>query len=115
MDPKEFIDFWRGLAEMVSFSEIIDFHDLEENPAPEGFVCPETFQKLAIWSNGRISPCCSDINLHFQLGRIPEVSLRQVWNGPAMSNIRRMHLEGRAAEFPACRACWRLRIEEEER
>jgi radical SAM protein with 4Fe4S-binding SPASM domain len=110
IEPQEFIDFWRGLAEVVSFSDVIDYVHPEENLPGDGFVCPEPFQKLVLWSDGALSPCCADVHRRFRLGNAYEISPAEVWNGPAMTHIRRTHANGRAADFPACRACWRMKL-----
>lgn len=64
-----------------------------------------------LWSNphikndGTVVPCCQDVNATLPLGNIQENSLDEIWNSPAMQDLRKKHLSGNAHEIDLCRNC----------
>lgn len=55
--------------------------------------------------DGILVPCCQDVNAICNLGNLKDSSLMELWNGQAMQDLRRAHLEGRRKELPLCRDC----------
>lgn len=67
--------------------------------------CPMPFTTMAIRGNGEVSPCCVDWIGGTNLGNIANESLRDIWNGDAMYEFRKMQLENRRHENSSCRNC----------
>lgn len=64
---------------------------------------------LVLW-NGDVSPCSQDFFATIVLGNVRDQSLRDIWNGGPLTQLRRAHLEKRIGEYSACAACdrpWR--------
>lgn len=56
--------------------------------------------------NGDIYPCCQSYMLDGQpLGNLHANSLVEIWNGPAMQELRQAHVEKRAGEIDMCARC----------
>jgi radical SAM protein with 4Fe4S-binding SPASM domain len=68
-------------------------------------VCPFPFYTLVVTANGDVTVCCVDWNKKTAVGNLREQSLAEIWNGPELRAFRRMHLENRRHENPACRNC----------
>lgn len=76
----------------------------ERYEAAPGKLCPWPFERSFIASDMRIVPCCIIGN--------PEVSdvgdarrLAEEWNGPAIADFRRAHLDGSIPDV--CRSCYK--------
>ena len=67
--------------------------------------CPMPFTTIAIRNNGDVSPCCVDWIGGTNLGNINEQSIRDIWNGEAMYQFRKMQLENRRFENSSCAKC----------
>ncbi|WP_408072053.1 radical SAM/SPASM domain-containing protein [Butyrivibrio sp. JL13D10] len=67
--------------------------------------CPMPFTTIAIRSNGEVSPCCVDWIGGTNLGNIQIDTLKNIWNGDAMYEFRKMQLENRRKENSSCRNC----------
>lgn len=78
--------------------------DMEKTYAKR-IACPMAFTTLAIRSNGEVSPCCVDWVGGTNLGNIKDTPIREIWNGDAMYEFRKMQLENRRNENPSCRKC----------
>lgn len=68
-------------------------------------VCAEPFMKLAVNSNGDVSVCCVDWAHDTVVGRVPQDSLEQIWNGPRLKDFRLKHLLGQRHTLRACADC----------
>jgi radical SAM protein with 4Fe4S-binding SPASM domain len=56
--------------------------------------------------NGDVYPCCQSYMLDGRpLGNLGSESLTQIWDGPAMQELRRAHVQGRAGEVEMCARC----------
>jgi radical SAM protein with 4Fe4S-binding SPASM domain len=56
--------------------------------------------------NGDVYPCCQSYMLDGKpLGAIGREPLTQIWNGPAMQEMRRLHAAGRGGEVDICARC----------
>jgi radical SAM protein with 4Fe4S-binding SPASM domain len=68
-------------------------------------VCPEPFKMMAINFDGTVGPCCDDWTHGLIVGDLTKESVWAVWNGEKLQNIRRLHLQNRRSELPACASC----------
>lgn len=67
--------------------------------------CPMPFTTMAIRNNGDISPCCVDWLGGTNLGNIKKDNIKDIWNGEAMYQFRKMQLENRRSENSSCAKC----------
>ncbi len=67
--------------------------------------CPMAFTTLAVRSNGAVSPCCVDWAGGTNLGNVMDTPIREIWEGDAMYEFRKMQLENRRNENASCRNC----------
>lgn len=98
-----------------TFSEERDFslgtpqESMDGVPLVEKKVCPQALFALAINSCGTVSICCVDWAHHTVVGDVGRNTLQEIWQGDALREFRKMHLEHRRADNPACRDCTYLR------
>lgn len=69
------------------------------------FPCANLWRQLYIAHDGRVGLCCLDYEFREVLGDVRQQSLREVWQGAAMEEKRRLHMEGRSHEVSLCRTC----------
>ena len=56
--------------------------------------------------NGDVYPCCQSYMLDgAPVGNVAAQPLTQIWDGPAMQDLRRLHAAGRAGEIAMCAKC----------
>jgi MoaA/NifB/PqqE/SkfB family radical SAM enzyme len=68
-------------------------------------VCPYPFYSLAVNFDGSVSVCCADWSHGTVVGDARTAALADIWNGPAMQALRRLHLRGERAGNRACAHC----------
>ena len=100
-----------------SYSSVKDFTlgtnpstSIEGIPFSEREVCPFPFYSLAINFNGSVSICCSDWSHSTVVGNVKKNSIREIWNGEALFNFRKMHLQGNRCKNRACGDCYYLKM-----
>jgi len=67
--------------------------------------CPYPFLQMSVLADGQVLVCTHDWARKTIIGHLDRQSIREVWNGEAMREVRLKHLAGRAAEVPACERC----------
>jgi radical SAM protein with 4Fe4S-binding SPASM domain len=99
--------FWLPIVGSVGFIEWVNHttgkKEYEEyNP---DFVCAQPFQRMFILYEGTCTPCCLDVTRSYSLGSIYEKSVKEIWHGGKMTELRNFHIQGRYNEIEMCRKC----------
>lgn len=109
-DVAEFQRQWDGIADYAdaafmhnwgSSQQVVQFGQQSSSPK----VCAKLFYELAVHANGDVSACCVDWSRKLVLGNIMKESLREIWEGEKLKELRELHLAGRRGEHPACGQC----------
>jgi MoaA/NifB/PqqE/SkfB family radical SAM enzyme len=75
----------------------------------EVLVCPYPFYSFGFNSDGTASLCFLDWQRKLLLGKAPEMTAREIWEGDALREYWRMFLRGERKAHPVCAACGQLR------
>lgn len=114
----EDISDYIGIEKLMgwSYSDIKDF-TLGTNPDTyDGLplipkdVCAYPFYIMAINFNGTVSLCGNDCSHHTVVGDCNNESLKEIWEGKALYEFQKMHLECRRHENKACGNCYYLQV-----
>ena len=108
----EFINLWRGEADMVGIQEFVAPPissikvQSKTSAKKSNFKCSFPFKQLVITNEMNVLPCCTFWGEHLSLGVLknPE-DLKIFWNDNKIRYLRKMHLEGRYSEIPECKKC----------
>ena len=93
------IDNWPGLDIMKG-----NVHMYSESLGGEK-ICPMPFYQMVIHSNGKVSPCCVEYQQKLIIGDINTHSLKDIWNGVAVQNLRKNILADTIEENSVCTYC----------
>lgn len=67
--------------------------------------CPFPFHTLSIKTNGDVLVCCVDWIRGTNVGNIMESSLKDIWNGDKLFQLRKLHIEGQRSQNKSCNGC----------
>ena len=82
-----------------------EFVQISTQPRASHIACPYPFYNLVVKSNGDVVPCCVAWEDSLVVGNVRTQTLAEIWAGPALARIHRLHLEGRRTELAACAKC----------
>lgn len=71
-------------------------------------VCPYIFYSLSINSDGKVSLCFLDWSRELIVGDMKTERFKDIWNGDALFEYRKMHLLQKRKEHPICSVCGQL-------
>jgi len=72
-------------------------------------ICERPWMEMVILWDGKIVSCCIDFNGLQILGDATKSSLREIWNGPALSRMRCQIKNLDYRDFPVCMQCDRVK------
>ena len=88
---------WNSTTDADSISDLSEEFDL--------LPCGYLWTRMVVYWNGDVTLCCRDYNGELNLGNVADTSIKDIWNGPRMQELRRMHLDGRRHEISVCGHC----------
>lgn len=71
-------------------------------------VCPHIFYSICVNSDMSVSACLMDWNHYNIIGNLKENTLKELWSGEKMNNMRILNLKGRRKELGICANCGQL-------
>ena len=110
----EFRKVWENKVDVVSFSSFYNpfvesskYNMIEKRYRIEGYrtdLCYEPYQRLFIFNNGNVSPCCTMFGGNLIVGNIYKNSIYDIWHGNKIGKIRNK-LRNKKSWADACRKC----------
>lgn len=104
-DVEQFVERWAGHVESIVVSRKRPVRRETSVPVRLRRPCPSISQQLIMGWDGTAVLCCEDNWGDAVIGRFPDESLYEIWNGKAMQRARRLHETGRYEEIALCRTC----------
>jgi len=80
-------------------------HRFDEQEIDKITVCSQIFKTMQINSDGSVIPCSIDWQAKNNLGNIKDFSLKELWNGDTIRELRLKHLKGMRFNFSPCANC----------
>ena len=71
------------------------------NTAP----CAQLWKWMVVYWDGSSVLCCADMFSRTSLGNLQSNSIKEIWNGPAMKNLRKKMINRERFEIPICKDC----------
>lgn len=128
MEFGDYYDHWAGRISAAKRDEIVKFpihncggkvEDFEAKVAPreeapaenttvamsDGFLCPDLFERLIIFANGRIGLCSSDQDEYFDIGNALFSDPIELFNSSVFQRYRESWLAGKWQDLDHCRTC----------
>lgn len=105
-DIKEFKKIFGAITDIISFNPDYDYSEKEIRHDPE-FICQYPWERITIMWDGMVPMCISDWQGDLIIGNVNEQSIKEIWRGEKMQDIRRRHLERNRLSLLPCKQCHR--------
>lgn len=92
------------IAEHFCFDRNADEHHQVNDPRFERTYCGYPSQRMMIASDGTVYPCCVDTDATMPMGKFPEQSLLEIWNGEPFKKLR-AELRANVFKSGICQNC----------
>ncbi len=101
---------WRDKVDSIYYIPFMGYAGLKNQSnlkRPKGRAkCYMLWYMLVAATDGKAGVCChGDPNRVLDVGDLSRLSLKEVWTGPEVERIRRVHIEKRWRDLPICAAC----------
>ncbi len=111
-EVEEYAAFWGDEVDMISYTDYRNQNNADDadryavRRRPNyGYVCPFLWRRLTVNADGVVVACCRDAARKLVVGDFKESSIKDIWHGDKMNELREMHLSGRAYQVEGCRGC----------
>lgn len=114
-DPQAYFDTFKPLVDQVASNQLVDYLGKDDAIAyKENFHCPAVYQRLIIGSDGTVLMCHNDIMNEHPIGNVYDHTIKDLWNGTGMKNVRESQRKGCGVkDYNACAKCYLPRAMEE--
>jgi len=117
---KKFLEYWKDKVDHIGIqnpqspfgegkffapSKEDEFLIKQNKIKPEKFHCPEPFKRMTLRGNGDVLPCCSFYGVDLVAGNWKNESLKKIWNGKKMKELREIHKKGEFYKNKVCKNC----------
>ncbi len=72
---------------------------------PSMHPCRDPWINITVLWDGRVVPCCIDVDGYNVVGDLRTQTLEELWNGPKMRELRRQHITGKYGSNKFCKYC----------
>ena len=107
----QFLSEWSGVADDIAVKDVTD-----RGQGGELFVgdqktvgrkrCNQPWQRMIVARDGKVFPCCSDWNQTYQIGDANSTSLKEIWLGEKMEDLRNVNRRETLDNVDPCRDCF---------
>jgi radical SAM protein with 4Fe4S-binding SPASM domain len=119
-ETKPFFQRWNGVADFVGIggfsSRLNSVWEAVNQPDPSQTdaaserahavtACMLPFRDLNIWADGKVVLCCEDWNEEFVVGDLNTQTIREIWHGPELTEVRRKHRARQGHAVSLCAKC----------
>jgi pyruvate-formate lyase-activating enzyme len=104
-DVQMFVEKWAGHVESITISRKRPVQRETSLPVRLRQPCPLIYRQMIMGWDGTVVLCCEDNWGDAVIGRFPDESLYEIWNGRLLQRARRLHETGRYDEIALCSTC----------
>lgn len=105
-DMEKFTTFWSQFVDEVAYVNCINRKDSYNNAQTQvKFPCKILWSRMYVWWDGVCNPCDFDYKSNLNLGNAKEKSLKEIWLGEKVQQIRESHLLGNRDANHPCNVC----------
>ena len=107
LDRKKFYDFWIKRADHVSASYPIERWDTYNNKKHNDIndPCEFLWDRMYVWFDGKTNPCDADYKSYLSYGTFGSNTIKDIWNGEKLNNLRNKHLKNERSTIVPCDRC----------
>jgi len=116
-ETEDFLKFWSKMpVHKILISDVYNPGELIKNETAfvvlnyekvDKFTCPQLWQRILIFNDGRMFPCCHSFEApdDLYLGNLNDINIVDAWNSEKLTKIRDLHKSGDYNKVSTCSKC----------
>lgn len=108
-ETQDFYNYWRAKVDEITISYCKEFGSPQKENAGvipvHQYCCDQPFQRLIIMTDGTVTVCATDVMGSIAIGNVNETSIKELWHGARINELRKQHKSGNYHLNPMCRIC----------
>jgi len=107
LNKEKFYEFWKQYADNVSATAAVERWDTYNNSPDPNITSPCSFlwDRMYVWFDGKCNPCDADYKSYLSYGDVSKNTIKEVWNGSKLKELREKHLNLKRSEINPCDRC----------
>jgi radical SAM protein with 4Fe4S-binding SPASM domain len=106
LDVEKFVSFWEEIVDNVAYIKMQNRWDTYQNSILNmQSNCEMLWQRIYIWFDGVVNPCDYDYKSSLSPGNVNDSSIKEIWQGKKMSELRRIHQNKLRKNITPCDRC----------
>jgi len=110
---KQYSESWSKYCDDIFITYLQDFHGFRGIKVEHrgNDPCDRIFSQVMVTVDRDVILCCDDYRGEVILGNLNDATMREIWYGRKMEQIRQAHLNGKAKNILMCKECsWRGKL-----
>jgi len=108
---EELQEMWKGIADDIAVKDVTDRGqggqlNMGDQISVGRKRCNQPWQRMIVARDGKVFPCCSDWYATYPIGDATKQSLKEIWTGKPMEDLRNINREKRLNESDPCKNCY---------
>ena len=106
-----YYNYFKNIVDSVGRIEYINFNEMDDGNRyyrkrryKENYVCRQLWQRLCVNFDGNVYACLV-INENTKLGDVDNSTIKVLWHGEKMKELRNDHIEGNIGKITPCSNC----------
>jgi MoaA/NifB/PqqE/SkfB family radical SAM enzyme len=106
-DENRFKQFWSKIVDNVVLVGIENRWDTYNNEIDINMVhpCEYLWERFYVWFDGICNPCDVDYKSSLSPGNLHDNSIKEIWKGEALNQLREAHVNGKRGNYNPCDRC----------
>jgi len=102
-----FLRYWSGIVDhAIDGGKAVEAFINQGMPTrPRTRMCSLLWERMTVLWNGDVVICGEDVNGEYIVGNLREQSIRDVWLGKELTEIKKIHKRHQFQKIPICRFC----------
>lgn len=106
----KFFSKWSSVVDKVTVEPYSNWIDIKEgitHDVKRGHrkPCSRLWYNFTVLNSGDVVICCLDYNGEIVIGNIKKQSVKEIWAGEKMAELRKLHLRRQFSQIPLCKNC----------
>ena len=109
-EEAKFLKYWRNVVDHVRrvgpiSQQFAKYKRGDDLLSPRTKTCKNLLERMTIYWNGDVTLCAADLDGAHVLGNLMEKSIKEIWNGKDLINIKKLHKEKNFQSLQLCSNC----------